>query len=300
MFLDKTNSGQSDDSGSGKEQSHNKINNYRRSDEENNEPLKLPTTTSIKNRDTFVKLPTHSKPNHTFQNIHSNNTQQLSENSFKIQYPPHKPHRADKPLDLHETNGLSETTVKPMLRKRQPKLKQMSETEIKCTLKEIVNPGNPRIKYKLLKKIGSGASGTVYTALDQETREKVAVKTMNLAQQPKPELIIREIRVMKENRHPNLVNFLDSYLVDNDLWVIMEYLEGGPLTDVLTETIMREGQIAAILVEIIKAIEFLHEKVSFVGNVYVYASFVCYLRRVLFIVISKVITSCWAWMAQSR
>lgn len=191
---------------------------------------------------------------------HSND----ANNNFKnAKVPPSPPVNVNIPL----TN---ETPSKPQLRKRQPKTKQMSETEIKQALKEIVNPGNPRIRYKLLKKIGSGASGTVFTALDQETREKVAIKTMNLAQQPKSELIIREICVMKENRHPNLVNFLDSYLVDNDLWVVMEYLEGGPLTDVLTETIMREGQIAAILLEIVKAISFLHSKVSILHNVNIF------------------------------
>ncbi|UXI21953.1 neuferricin [Sarcoptes scabiei] len=150
---------------------------------------------------------------------------------------------------------------KTILRSKKEKKIKMTEIEIKQILKEIVDAGNPRIRYKLLKKIGSGASGTVYTALDNETQEKVAIKMMNIAQQPKSDLIIREICVMKENRHPNLVNYLNSYLVDDsDLWVVMEYLEGGPLTDVLTETIMREGQIAAILREIIKAIAFLHSK----------------------------------------
>lgn len=150
---------------------------------------------------------------------------------------------------------------KAVLRKKKNKTKTMTESEIRSALRRIVNPGNPRIRYKMVKKIGSGASGTVFTAIDNESRERVAIKTMNLAQQPKSELIIREILVMKENRHPNLVNFVDSYLVDNDLWVIMEYLEGGPLTDVLTETIMKESQIAAILLEMIKAISFLHSKV---------------------------------------
>lgn len=42
---------------------------------------------------------------------------------------------------------------------------------------------------------------------------EVAIKQMNLSQQPKKELIINEILVMRENKHTNVVNYLDSYLV---------------------------------------------------------------------------------------
>lgn len=63
------------------------------------------------------------------------------------------------------------------------------------------------------------ASGTVFIAIEVATGREVAIKTMNLSQQPKKELIINEILVMRENQNPNIVNYLDSYLVGEELWV---------------------------------------------------------------------------------
>uniref|UniRef100_A0A8C5DBQ5 non-specific serine/threonine protein kinase n=1 Tax=Gouania willdenowi TaxID=441366 RepID=A0A8C5DBQ5_GOUWI len=122
----------------------------------------------------------------------------------------------------------------------------------------IVSVGDPKKKYTRFEKIGQGASGTVYTAIDIATGQEVAIKQMNLQQQPKKELIINEILVMRENKNSNIVNYLDSYLVGDELWVVMEYLAGGSLTDVVTETCMDEGQIAAVCRECLQALDFLH------------------------------------------
>ncbi|XP_029107101.1 serine/threonine-protein kinase PAK 3 isoform X2 [Scleropages formosus] len=141
---------------------------------------------------------------------------------------------------------------------RQRKKSKMTDEEILERLRSIVSVGDPKKKYTRFEKIGQGASGTVYTAIDVATGQEVAIKQMNLQQQPKKELIINEILVMRENKNPNIVNYLDSYLVGDELWVVMEYLAGGSLTDVVTETCMDEGQIAAVCRECLQALDFLH------------------------------------------
>ncbi|XP_067903400.1 serine/threonine-protein kinase PAK 3 isoform X1 [Heterodontus francisci] len=141
---------------------------------------------------------------------------------------------------------------------KQRKKSKMTDEEILEKLRSIVSVGDPKKKYTRFEKIGQGASGTVYTAIDIATGQEVAIKQMNLQQQPKKELIINEILVMRENKNANIVNYLDSYLVGDELWVVMEYLAGGSLTDVVTETCMDEGQIAAVSRECLQALEFLH------------------------------------------
>uniref|UniRef100_A0A8C6W147 non-specific serine/threonine protein kinase n=1 Tax=Nothobranchius furzeri TaxID=105023 RepID=A0A8C6W147_NOTFU len=135
---------------------------------------------------------------------------------------------------------------------------KMSDEEIMEKLRTIVSVGDPKKKYTRYEKIGQGASGTVYTAIDVATGQEVAIKQINLQKQPKKELIINEILVMKEMKNPNIVNFVDSFLVGDELFVVMEYLAGGSLTDVVTETCMDEAQIAAVCREVLQALEFLH------------------------------------------
>lgn len=160
-----------------------------------------------------------------------------------------------KPIEQDEKSGdtgLDNKTEKP-------KKAKMTNEEIMEKLRTIVSIGDPNRKYTKMEKIGQGASGTVYIAVEVATGREVAIKTMNLSQQPKKELIINEILVMRENQNPNIVNYLDSYLVGEELWVVMEFLAGGSLTDVVTETCMDEGQIAAVCRECLQALEFLHD-----------------------------------------
>ena len=94
---------------------------------------------------------------------------------------------------------------------------------------------------------------------------------MELEQQQKKELIVTEIEVMRQNVHPNIVNYVESFLfpssdpsqpgeLPTELWIVMEYLEGGALTNVCTETILNEIQIAGIVLRCLEALKFLHSK----------------------------------------
>lgn len=122
--------------------------------------------------------------------------------------------------------------------------------DVRQRLLTICHPGDPTQIYYNLNKVGQGASGGVYTAYENGNNNCVAIKQMNLDLQPKKDLIINEILVMKDSKHRNIVNFLESYLHGLDLWVVMEYMEGGSLTDVVTYNIMSEGQIAAVCREV--------------------------------------------------
>uniref|UniRef100_A0A672L707 non-specific serine/threonine protein kinase n=1 Tax=Sinocyclocheilus grahami TaxID=75366 RepID=A0A672L707_SINGR len=149
------------------------------------------------------------------------------------------------PIPPPVTSPDSEVASKAGDRQR-PKKGKMTDEEIMDKLRTIVSIGDPKKKYTRYEKIGQGASGTVFTAIDVATGQEVAIKQINLQKQPKKELIINEILVMKELKNPNIVNFLDSFLVGEELFVVMEYLAGGSLTDVVTETCMDEAQIAAV------------------------------------------------------
>ncbi|CAE7211940.1 hypothetical protein PTT_13099 [Pyrenophora teres f. teres 0-1] len=152
-----------------------------------------------------------------------------------------------------------QTRVGPAPRPRQ-RPRQSQGPDIVAKLNAICTQADPRERYRNLSKIGQGASGGVFMAYEVHTNKCVAIKQMNLEQQPKKDLIINEILVMKDSKHKNIVNFMDSFLLRGDLWVVMEYMEGGSLTDVVTFNIMSEGQIAAVCRETLHGLQHLHSK----------------------------------------
>ncbi|NXV55098.1 PAK1 kinase, partial [Molothrus ater] len=74
----------------------------------------------------------------------------------------------------------------------------------------------------------------------------VAIKKIRLQGLRKKELKVNELMVMKVNRNPNLVNCLDSYLVGEELQLVMEYMDGGTLSNVISKTYLSEDEMAAI------------------------------------------------------
>ena len=153
-------------------------------------------------------------------------------------------------------------------RQKEVRMSSMTESQVMEKLKQVVSKDDPQLSYSKQKKIGQGASGSVYVARVNENavspvarrlyhqygvKANVAIKQMDLRNQPRKELIVNEIIVMKESSHPNIVNFLDSFLQEgnNELWVVMEFMEGGALTDVIdNNNHITEAQISTICNEV--------------------------------------------------
>ncbi|KAK3112583.1 Protein kinase, partial [Teratosphaeriaceae sp. CCFEE 6253] len=161
---------------------------------------------------------------------------------------------------------------------KEVRMSSMTDAQVMEKLRSVVSPSNPLESYNKQKKIGQGASGSVYVARIKENapsgtardivrqfgpRAQVAIKQMDLRSQPRKELIVNEIIVMKESRHDNIVNFLDAFLQEEtfELWVVMEFMEGGALTDVIdNNSSIQEDQIATICLETCKGLIHLHSQ----------------------------------------
>jgi tRNA A-37 threonylcarbamoyl transferase component Bud32 len=215
-----------------------------------------------------------------------NQTQARGPNGQPQVQPPSRLPAPVKPLNVSKPGGNTDAvkaaeaalTAKPSPseRKQDVRMSTMSEGEVMAKLREVVSKDDPNRLYAKQKKIGQGASGSVYVAKIMGTRpgapvnpklragsDRVAIKQMDLAHQPRKELIVNEILVMRENKHPNIVNSLDAFLMDNDkeLWVVMEYMEGGALTDVIENNpIITEEQISTICLETCQGLDHLHSQ----------------------------------------
>ncbi|KFO65446.1 Serine/threonine-protein kinase PAK 7, partial [Corvus brachyrhynchos] len=137
---------------------------------------------------------------------------------------------------------------------------RVSHEQFRAALQLVVSPGDPREYLDSFIKIGEGSTGIVCIATEKHTGKQVAVKKMDLRKQQRRELLFNEVVIMRDYHHENVVDMYNSYLVGDELWVVMEFLEGGALTDIVTHTRMNEEQIATVCLSVLRALSYLHNQ----------------------------------------
>lgn len=82
-------------------------------------------------------------------------------------------------------------------------------------------------KYEKLEKIGEGTYGVVYKARDVETQQIFALKKIRLESEDEgiPSTAIREIALLKELQHPNIVRLVNVLHTDKKLTLVFEFLD---------------------------------------------------------------------------
>ncbi|MBN2383849.1 protein kinase [bacterium] len=113
-------------------------------------------------------------------------------------------------------------------------------------------------RYRCLMRLGSGGMGVVYLAEDSISQKNVILKALKPPALAK-ERIFREANILSQLNHPHIVTIFDFGVWQEITYIVMEYLEGEDLKQILTKAgALSTERIMDILAEIMEALEVAH------------------------------------------
>lgn len=119
---------------------------------------------------------------------------------------------------------------------------------------------NSSEELEICEEVGRGAFGVVYRGLIKETGEEVAIKQIDL-ENDQTDLfeVNKEILIISECELPRITRFYGCFVKNYKLWVIMEFVNGGSLFELLKPgPVNDEKTILVIITEVLEALEYLH------------------------------------------
>lgn len=117
--------------------------------------------------------------------------------------------------------------------------------------------------YRKIEKIGEGTYGVVYKARHIHTKEIVALKKIRLENEEEgvPSTAIREISILKELQHPNVVKLIEVIISQHKLYLVFEFLQMDVkrYIDQLPHSVyLNQSQLKSYTYQIIVALAFCH------------------------------------------
>ena len=114
-------------------------------------------------------------------------------------------------------------------------------------------------KYKLIEIKGSGTFGTVWLAEDTWIGKKVAIKIPH-NQKEEFTTLIAEPKLLASLDHPNIVQILTVDKAENIFFMVMEYVDGKNLAQLIQDTPLTYKEAVDIVIQILTALQYAHEK----------------------------------------
>ena len=117
--------------------------------------------------------------------------------------------------------------------------------------------------YEMLDNLGEGIFGSVKLGVEKKTNQRVAIKIIkkNKTKESDIELVRNEIDIMKLCYHPYVVHLLDHFENGEYIFIVMEYIKGGSLTDYMKSKKFNftERRAAELIYQLAKGIKYLHK-----------------------------------------